>query len=329
MIGVFKQKTPANILLLLLFGLLIKIPMFLHPHVPAAVPKDGLLFHWLLGQLQPAGNSAPVLYALLAFLLLYTQAVSLNSLINRNRMTQRLTYFPGMAYLLVTSLVPEWNHFSAPMVVNSLLILVLSWLFRTYNQPRAKGIIFNVGLAIGVMSFLYFPSLVFMIWAIFALMLLRPFRINEWLLCLLGITAPYYFYVIYLVLTDQWSLQKIVPGISIQVPRLTQSIWLAASAFFLCVPFLMGGYYVQDNLRRMLIQVRKGWSLILLYLLAGILIPFLNTTHSFENWIIVAVPFAAFHAAAYLYPSRLLYSRILFWSMTLFILAYQYYGPGW
>jgi hypothetical protein len=31
------------------------------------------------------------------------------------------------------------------------------------------------------------------------------------------------------------------------------------------VPFLTGGYFIQDNLRRMLIQIRKGWSLILLY----------------------------------------------------------------
>jgi hypothetical protein len=328
-IGVFKQKTPANILVLLLFGLLIKIPLFLHPHTPVTFPKDGLLYQTIVHFLQPADTARPAVFSILAFLLLYTQAISLNTLINKYRMTQRLTYFPGMAYLLVTSLVPEWNHFSAPMLVNSILIFVLAGLFKTYNLQRAKGLIFNVGLGIGIMSFIYFPSLVFMVWAIFALMLLRPFRINEWLLCLLGITAPYYFYSIYLFLTDKWSLQKVIPGVSISIPHLSQSIWLAASAFFLAVPFLTGGYYVQDSLRRMLIQVRKGWSLILLYLLASILIPFLNTSNSFENWIIVAVPFAAFHAAAYLYPVKQLYPRLLFWSMTCFILAYQYYGPGW
>jgi hypothetical protein len=303
--------------------------MFLHVHIPVASQKEGLLFHAILDYLKQTfpGNSA--VYPLLAFLLLFTQAVSLNRVINNNRMTQRQTFLPGMAYMLVTSLFPEWNYFSAPLLINSILILILSGLFNTYNQPRAKGIIFNVGLGIGVMSFIYFPSMIFMVWAIFALMLLRPFRINEWLLCLLGITAPYYFYIIYLVLSDRWNIQKIIPYFNFQVPQLAQSIWLAISTFFLSLLFLLGGYYVQENLRRMLIQVRKDWSLILLYLLAGILIPFLNASKSFENWVIVAVPFSAFHAAAYLYPAKKIYSRLLFWTMVIFIVSYQYYGPGW
>ena len=40
-------------------------------------------------------------------------------------------------------------------------------------------------------------------------------------------------------------------------PSLKQSAWLAGSVFLLMVPFLGGGYYVQDNLRRMLINVEK------------------------------------------------------------------------
>jgi hypothetical protein len=168
-----------------------------------------------------------------------------------------------------------------------------------------------------------------MIWAIFALMLMRPFRINEWLLCILGMTAPYYFYPIYLFLTDQWSLDKIVPFIDISLPRFHQSVWMAISSFILCVLFILGAYYVQDNLRRMLIQVRKGWSLVLLYLLAAILVPFLNAGNSFENWVIAAIPFAAFHACAYLYPPKRIYPLIMFWLVLIFIIAYQYSVKVW
>ena len=58
------------------------------------------------------------------------------------------------------------------------------------------------------------------------------------------------------------ELEKILPYITLRMPSLQQSAWLAVSAFLLMVPFLAGGYYIQDNLRRMLIQVRKGWSLL-------------------------------------------------------------------
>jgi len=328
-IGIFKQKTPANILLLLIFGLLIKLPMFLHPHVTANQPTDGVLFHGILKFLEPTGKSNPVLYSVLAFILLFTQAISLTRLINDYRMMNRSNYLPGMAYMLITSFFAEWNYFSAPLLINTLLIFILRWLFKMYNHPKGKGIIFNAGLAIGISSLIFFPSITFIIWVLFALMVMRPFRINEWLLCLLGVTSPYYFYGVYIFLTEQWHLNKILPYLTVSVPSLQQSIWLATSALLLMIPFLTGGYFIQDNLRRMLIQVRKGWSILLIYLLVAIFVPFVNTTNTFENWVIAAVPFSAFHACTYFYPSKKLFPLILFWVSVGFVLLYQYYGRGW
>jgi len=303
--------------------------MFLHPHITTIQPKDGILFHNILKFLEPAGKSSPIIYAVFAFILLFTQAMTLTRLINDYRMMSRTNYLPAMAYLLITSFFEEWNYFSAPLLINTLLIFVLGWLFKLYNHPRAKGIVFNAGLAIGISTFIFFPSLTFIIWVFFALMVMRPFRINEWLLCLLGVTTPYYFYGIYLFFSGQLKLEKLVPYLSIERLSLQQSIWLAISALLLMIPFLTGGYFVQDNLRRMLIQVRKGWSILLIYLLVAIFVPFVNTTNTFENWVMAAPPFAAFHACTYFYPPKKLFPLILFWLSVAFVLFYQYYEPGW
>ena len=147
MIGIFKQKNPANILLLLVFGVLIKLPMFLHPHTPVARPGDGVLFKAILKLLEPTGKSNPSLYPILAFGLLFLQAIMLTRFINTQRMMSRPTFFPGMAYMLITSLLPEWNYFSAPLMVNTILLFVLTGLFKIYNQPNAKGTIFKIGRA--------------------------------------------------------------------------------------------------------------------------------------------------------------------------------------
>ncbi len=329
MIGIFKQKSPANLLLLLLFGILIKLPMFRRPHVIAARTSDSTFFKSVIGFIEPTVKSFPLVYSFIAFGLLFLQAIMLTRFINRNRMLNRSTYLPGMAYMLITSLLPEWNYFSAPLVVNTILLFVLSGLFKIYNQQNAKGIIFNIGLALGIASFIFFPSLTFVVWILLALMVMRPFRINEWVLCLLGITTPFYFYSIYLLVTGQWNLDALWPHFSVSLPAISQSVWLAGSAFLLAIPFFAGGYYVQDSLRRVLIQVRKGWSLLLLYLLGAIFIPFVNNTDSFENWVIAAIPFAAFHACAYLYATLRIFPLLLFLISVAFVLGYQYYGPGW
>jgi hypothetical protein len=328
-IGIFKQKNPANILLMLVFGVLIKLPMFLHPHTPVVKNSDGIFFQWILKLTGPMGRIYPQLYPFLAFTILFLQAIMLTRFINSQRMMNKSTFFPGMAYLLITSLLPEWNHFSAPLIVNTILLFVLSRLFTIYNHPNAKGTIYNIGLALGIATFLFFPAITFIFWILLALAVMRTFQLNEWVLCIVGITTPFYFYAIYLFITDDWSWQHLIPHFSIGLPTITQTVWLAGSAFLLGVPFLSGGYYVQDNLRKMLIQVRKGWSLLLLYLLGAIFIPFVNNSDSFENWVIVAIPFAAFHACTYLYATLRIIPLLLFWLTVAFILGYQYYELGW
>ena len=243
---------------------------------------------------------------------------------------QRITFLPAASFLLITSLLTEGNIISAPMLVNTLVLFVFQGLFKIYNQQNIKGNIFNIGLAIGISSFIFFPSVILFGWLLFALMVMRAVKINEWFICLLGVTAPFYFYAAWMLINNVWSWDKLVAPITISVPVPGQSLWLAISTFLLVLPFLIGGYFVQENLRKMLIQVRKNWSLMLIYLLFALFIPFLNNqTTGFVNWILIVVPFAAFHACTYLYPPQRWIPVVIFWLSVLFVLVYQYSGPGW
>lgn len=330
MIGLFKQKTPVNILFVFVLGVLIKLPLFKNPIVPHSDQQAAILYQAIISFLDSLAGQRALIYSILTYLILFTQAMQLNKLMNDHRMMQRATFLPATSYLIITSLMPEWNSLSAPLLVNSLVLWVFTGLFRLYNQYSARATIFNIGLAIGISSFIFFPSVILFGWLILAIMVMRTVKINEWLICLLGVTAPFYFYAAWLFFTDAWSWKKLFTSFHLSVPAPDQSLWLAASSFLLIVPFLTGGYFVQENLRKMLIQVRKNWSLLLIYLLFALFIPFLNNPSTgLENWIMIAVPFAAFHACTYLYPPQRWFPAVIFWLSVLFILAYQYNGPGW
>ncbi|MBK6938077.1 MAG: hypothetical protein IPH18_15260 [Chitinophagaceae bacterium] len=326
MTGLFKQKTPVNFFVLLLFGLLIKLPVFLNPHLPVIRPGDGVLYKEMLRFLQP---SNPIVYPLLTWLLLYVQAVMLNRIVNMNRMMTVSTWFPGMSYMLITSLWPEWNYFSAPLLVNTFYLLIIQQLFKIYNISDAKGKVYNVGLVAGIAAFFYFSSAAFTVWILLTMVIMRPFRLNEWMLCLLGVFTPFYFFAAGLFISDQWDISRQLPHIVFGLPQLKQSVWLAASVLLLLLPFLFGGYFIQDGLRKMLIQVRKGWSLLLLFILFALFIPFLNDGGTLESWIFAAIPFAAFHASMYLYSSLRIVPLLFFWVTVVFIIAFQYAGPRW
>jgi hypothetical protein len=321
-IAVFKQKSPGNVAVLLLFGLLLKLPLFLHPKTIVAGENDGRLYHWLMSML-PSGNAA--LYSVIAFALLYIQALLINYLVNEYRMIGKASFLPAMAYMLLTSLLPEWNYLSSPMLANTFIIWMFILLFRLYNSDKAKSQVFNIGLIAGITSYIFFPSAVFVLCILLGLMILKPFRLNEIFLFILAILTPYYFHAAYLFLFGELNFVNFFPHVSIAVPQIKNSIWVAGSIFLLTIPFLVGGYYVQVHLRKMLIQVRKNWSILLLYLLLAFFVPFIKSDQSFYTWIVMTAPFAAFHACAYFYPARRLFPLVLFF-ITIGYILYQQYG---
>lgn len=324
MTGVFRQKNSSNAIILGLYALVLKFNIFLHPTGPLRQPEDNYLYNGLL-QFLDSLHLPPVFYSILAFLLLYSQASLLNRICNNQKMLPRPNYLPAMSYILITSLMKDWNLFSAQLIINSLLIWIYYRMMMLYNSNKAAGSIFNIGVMMGVVSLFYQPAVVFALLIWFALFIMRPFIIREWLIGLLGLTTPYYFLGILLYLTNQWNWRKVIPLVDFSLPALPSSIFITISIALMILPFIISGVYVQNNLNKMLIQVRKNWSLLLLFLIVATFIILVNGGNNYANWLLCTVPMAVFHAALYFYPNNRTFPLIVHWN----IFAYAIYVNYW
>lgn len=324
MTGIFKANNPYNTFLLLVYGLLLKLPMFLHPKIPLPQQTDGFLFKVLLKQLAPIGINIPAIYPIVTFVLLFTQAITFNKLVSDQRLTQKPNYLTGMSYLLVTSLFPEWNILSAPLVINTLLVWVWARMSGLYSNSKPQAALFNIGMVIGVSTFFYFPSIAFAALIVFGLIVTRPFRLAEWLIALFGIVTPYYFLLAYVFLTDKWKGYHL-PGIAVSYPKFNKSGWELAAIIIVLFATVIGLFFIQQNFRRQLVQSRKSWNLVFLYFLVAVFIPFINATHTFQYWILCAVPLSAFVGCAFLYPSKKWFTLSLHWLMVAFVIAFSYF----
>jgi len=298
--------------------------MFIHPQIPLPQQTDGFLFKLLLSQLSGVGKSIPLIYPLISFILLYTQAITLNALVNQHRLMQKPNYLTGMAYLLITSLFAEWNILSAPLIINSLIIWVWSRMSKLYNEPNPKGSLFNIGMAIGISSFFYFPTISFSVLVIVGLLITRPFKLPEWIVALLGLASPFYFLLAYVYVMDKWQGYHF-PGVAVTLPHFIESRWALAAVIIALFTTVAGFIYVQKNFRRQLVQARKSWNLIFLYLLIALFVPFINASHSFVYWILSAVPIAVIAGAGFLYPQKRAFPLILHWLMVAFAIAFSYF----
>jgi hypothetical protein len=211
------------------------------------------------------------------------------------------------------------------LLINSIMIWVIYKMVALYNNQNATLSIFNIGIFIGIVSLLYIPAIAFLLLIFFAFLVMRPFHLREWLMGLLGFTFPYYFLFIVLFITKKFDWRNIFPKIALTLPSLPHSVWVTGGMALAVIPFIIGGFFVQSNLNKMLIQVRKSWALFLMFLISAVVIILINRVNSYENWIMVVIPFAAFHAAAYFYSSSKVFTFLLHWITFVFAIYVNYF----
>lgn len=325
MTGIFRANNPLNTFLLLIYGIILKLDWFLHPQIPQIQNSNGFLFDNFLNWVRPYFETYPTSYFIVSYLLLFTQAVSFNQVIISRRLMQKPNYLPAMSFLLITSFFSEWNVLSAPLVANTFLIWVWSRVSNLNNNQHPKSALLNIGFAIGISSFFYLPSLAFAALVIMALIISRPPKAAEWLITLIGIITPWYFVGAWLFLTNKlYSFQLNGLAISYSFPE-SLTIRLIGIATILVLT-IAGGFLVQSFGSKQVVQVRKNWTLMMLYLIVGLAALFITKTYRLEYWLIVLVPASAFIGATFFYPRLKWMAAILQWAMVGFVVYVQYFS---
>jgi hypothetical protein len=142
---------------------------------------------------------------LISLILVLLQALLLNILSARFRVSREVTMFPGLFYILLMSTLPSFLHLSPVLMGNTFLILAISNLFNAYNKSSVADSIFNIGFWIGVASLFYFSNFAFLLLAIFGLATLRNIRISEVLMIIIGMITPLFLTGTIFFISNDWS----------------------------------------------------------------------------------------------------------------------------
>ena len=310
----FSGNNPLNVLMLFFAGLLLRLPYFLNPAVPVSSAEDGFLYQVLLKWLQPAGSFFMPLYPILCYLLLFLQAVTFNGLINRQRLYPQPNLLLGFSFLLLTSLVPEWNQLSPALLINTVMVWAWPLMIGLYHNQKPAGSLFNLGFAFGVCSFIYFPAIYYLLLLYVALAIFRPFRLTEWLITLVGVALPFYFLLVYFFVWDRWNLTaSIVPAHDLVIPQMpfTTGVWIVILLIF--IPLLLGLFLSRRLVVRMLVHARKSWSFMIVYLVVALVLPFISGPGWYSHLLLAIVPVSFFHTGFYLAPRSKFFPELVIW----------------
>ncbi len=317
MVALFKDRSPANVVWLLVLSVVVHSHFYLVPPQVFAGNGDGLLSVFLLKYMVGVN---PLYLILVYHLLVLIPAVRLNFLFNDQRMFDRSNFLTAMSYVLLTALLPGWNNISPALIVNILLIWFFVKIVRLYNHPNPKTLLFNLGLIIGVSVLLYHPTALLVLVAMFALFVVRPFNATEGMVLVMGIAAPYYFFGAYLFLSDRFHLfTEYLPQWSLNLPGREKPVILIIAATVVFLITIAGIYSWQNRSRRMLIQVRKNWGVLLVMLLVMLPVPFINKGAGFDSLLLWIVPLSPFMGKAFSDQKKKIVTSLIFWAMMILV----------
>ncbi|MGN7820228.1 hypothetical protein ACTJJB_08855 [Chitinophaga sp. 22536] len=325
MIRFFRSGNPLTVLLLLIYTLLVKFYYLIHPAAYMADGSEGLLYSLLVKWLQVLTGGSAFVFTALAVMLILLQSLLLTKIINHHRLFPKPTYLPAMCYLLFTSLLQSWNVFSPALLVNVIMLWVFSSITELYTRTSARDVVFNIGFALGMCGLIYFPSIIFCLLLLVSMLIMRAFRLAEWIIAILGLICPIYLMGTYLFLTNQMTLLRQIPNIGLSLPLITDyKVWGAMIACLLF--FVLGWLLLQRPLMKMLIQGRKIWAVLIVYVAVAMLVPFFNVHFSPAYWVLAVLPIAMFAGNVFWSVTNETFANVIHFIVLGYMIVMQYFS---
>ena len=323
MVFLFRDRSDINLLFLGLLSVVLHFHIWMVPPMVVANDSDGLFAYLLVHYVK---QLHPIVLMILFQAIILSQAIRLNIFMSNLKMFQKVSYLPAFIYIMLTATFPYWDVISSGLIANSLVLWILVKLLRLYDQNQPQSLEFNIGLIVGGSILLYEPIAILIPVVLFALTIIRPFKLTEWLILLMGVSLPFYFIFTFVYLTGNLSdFRHFLPMLDWKNPFVQPDINVILALVIIVIQLIVGLYHWQNQQSRFIIQVRKYWGVLLLVLFLTLFQPIIFSAQALYASAIVLTPLACFISLAYSVPKTLFIPNLLFWS-AMAVIVYNHLG---
>jgi len=161
-------------------------------------PIYNLIAGWL--------SDFPLAAAILGYIVLITSGIYLNIVMISNDLISKNSLVPAFTYIVLMSIYPE-NLTLTPILISTLpLILMLRIVFSMYELTDTLKASLSIGLAISIVTLIYFSGIFLIPFIFIVLIVLRIASWRDWIIPFIGFILPYLYLWAFYFVTDQTSL---------------------------------------------------------------------------------------------------------------------------
>ncbi|MCS6990417.1 MAG: hypothetical protein NZL95_00975 [Chitinophagales bacterium] len=277
MVRFFQTYHPSIAVVLVLLAVGLRVSYSLAANPEGLATHDGPLAQLVFAGLKLLPGGFELWSAVLGTALVIGQAFYLNNLFNRYRLLRHPSYLSAALTLLLSFIGSSFCSLTAALMANIFLFWSFGKVVSLYRQEQqAASVVLDAALLVGLASLWYPPYLYFVVFLIFALAFWIPFHTRAYLMVIVGAALPYYLLGAYYFwqgkLAELWSLlgRAALPPVSQAWSQQLWGLWVPAATVSAVV--LWSFVYLQENLFRMVVQMRLFLLTVLVFLLCGVLL---------------------------------------------------------
>lgn len=293
-----------------LLAVILWVPGFIHPLPPLPIAQMPLY------EFADEFFRNHVYIALvIGLILLLAEAFLINYILQHHQVITKKNWITPLLVVVFGSCAPGLLWPGPQQFSGLILLLVIHILLGTYRQDKSFGAVFNSGILLGLAAQIYLPSLCFFLFALIAIIMLRPFIWREWIILIIGVILPFIYGGVYFYWTDTW--QQVTDRVIVN-PIVHRDFFLKLdeSDYFLTtvvglILFVSAGRLFTGS-QTSTLKTKKGISVMIWFTIFAVLAVLPAQNFSTGSFRFVIYPFAYFASNYFLHARRKWLAELIF-----------------
>jgi hypothetical protein len=259
--------------------------------------------------------------------LIFVQSLLINRFVNNIKLFPKITYVPGLIYIVCSSLFSEYLYFNAVLLANTLVAFIIIRLFSVYKKPECYRDLFDIGMLIGMCSLIYFPSVALLLLFFLGLSLLRPFAWREWVVGALGALTPFMLAGTLFFWNNQFArfllttFESVYSEFKIEIDAGPELVWIGGQVMIMLA---LSVFMLQHHFLKFQVQFRKLLSLMLWSVIILLFSTLFLSSVTLRHFLVLCVPLSVILSYFFLSFKRWYVSEIFFGVWFITILTFHY-----
>jgi hypothetical protein len=297
-VKIFKKKYTLQLLILAIVPIIFWSQAFINPPEVISNNFDMPLYKVIYD----FAKDYQLFSTIAAFVMVFLQGLLLNQLFTNNHLSQKNTFLPAFIYILLMSCSYNCMTLNSMLFANFLIIFALYFFLRCHDKKEGIDEIYNSCALLSLASMFFAPSIIFIIWIWFGLIIYKLYKWRSWGMSLLGLITPYVLLFIFYYLNGMSFHENILANthkwLHFDFNFLSEPIQVVyiASLLFFAIPAIFTTLSSRSN---RVIEYRKK-SAVMFTLLIISLIPFALSKTEYNMSFIFAVSLSFFFSNFFL-----------------------------